>query len=524
MYVNHLPSNVSIVIWFLVLHIVTYVCYGLAIPTYIIVTNVKIVGLAQKKILFIVTNVKHVLPKIMMKINRKFMNVGLDLSNLKYVLFAVRKCIFHKNQLGCCDVVMQVGESSSSDNSRLCFSYFGHHHCISHFHFLILRIYVCMYVCVFFLDIDDVDDGIIGHVDCLDELFRSQRSYAICPVCSKHVTDSSNMKPLWDSIRKSIEEQPLRNLLNDIQVGNRLTTAFGTFLVESMEQIITSVTDPRLTRAQSISLYLLGQGPLPAGIDLNTTPFMLTHVPVFLQNTIPNGILQGRPLQPGMMMPVQPQTAMMMPMQPAMMMQPQPGMMMQPQQIIGMLPPTAPGMTVPLPQPQHAPPISPQQHYLNPPHPSPHHQVQPHNNQPLVNFQQQVPNHQAPPQQGSHHQAPPQQATHHQAPHHHQTPHRQARPFLDLHVNEHDFDDDNNNDNNNDNSVEHNDLSPISMLPSEATHLLTMVQPPSTMGQPFIFELEQIPYFTLSSDSSNFLYRGQLVDWPLANGKNAKVR
>ena len=149
MYVNHLPSNVSIVIWFLVLHIVTFVCYGPTIPTYIIVTNVKIVGLALVKIHFIVTNVKHVLPKIMMKINQKFMNAGLDLSNLKYVLYAVWKCIFHKNQLGCCDVVMQVGECHQTIVV-----------CVSVilviivvfliFIFLILRMYVCIYMCVFF--------------------------------------------------------------------------------------------------------------------------------------------------------------------------------------------------------------------------------------------------------------------------------------------------------------------------------------------------------------------------------------
>jgi len=319
------------------------------------------------------------------------------------------------------------------------------------------------------------DDDILatrkGHQDCLSDLFRSQHrhNYATCPICSKHVDDPSHMKLIWNEIRMNIERQPLRLFMNEIQVGYQLSTIFGTFLVESMEQIITSVTDVKLTRTQSISLYLLGHGPLPVGINPNTSPpFILIGAPLHHVIPVPSNIPLPREsfheeeeevqLLP---MRLQPQT-------------PASPIVYQPPQPIPSLPHPIPGIVGVVPSLQ---------------------QQQPQHVQ-FLSLQQQQQQQQQRLQQSS---LPPSPIIGMVVPPHHPPPilhHQRPEPMLAA------------------------SSAPVPIFPPEAIH-----HPPVAMGGQLLSmtDVEPIPYFALNH-ASNFLYRGQFLHWRLGNGKTAKVQ
>ena len=103
---------------------------------------------------------------------------------------------------------------------------------------------------------------VVGHVECFKEsLHHNGNHVPKCPVCRKTTFSPESMESVWRDIRYSIARQPLRLEMGAVRVGDQLSTRYGPFVVDSMEKIITSTSDPRLTaqlqpqsRSQSLTL------------------------------------------------------------------------------------------------------------------------------------------------------------------------------------------------------------------------------------------------------------------------------
>ena len=110
------------------------------------------------------------------------------------------------------------------------------------------------------------------------------------------------MESVWRDIRYSIARQPLRLEMGAVRVGDQLSTRYGPFVVDSMEKIITSTSDPRLTaqlqpQSRSQSLTLSSSFSSPGQVQV------LGHVIGIVYGQGPGVVLvQGHVVGPGQLL------------------------------------------------------------------------------------------------------------------------------------------------------------------------------------------------------------------------------
>ena len=376
----------------------------------------------------------------------------------------------------------------------------------------------------------------IGHRNCFDQWIEGN-PYEIpkCPVCRKTFSEPRDMQKTWAQMRYSIARQPLNEEIYRIRVGDQFSTKYGPFVIEEVEQIITSATDSWLTTSQAYHLYVIGQGPLPPNVTIigpnmaiigrppSSLPVPELLPPGAIMSTY--GPLPGQHLgqspyahQPPLMLQGGPAHGAAVPQQRTPLYASQlllfvprgPGLPTQAAELntfaANWVPPFFDPAFISPPHPQHGLPQVP--HHQGPPQQMPHHQGPrqglPFSSQPLAHPLQQVhphahmhvvPPHLVPlgmpqvPHQQAHPQAHPQQA-HQQT---FQQAHQQGHPHAPG----------------------------MNMPPPPRT---TNGQPPAGQPRPGQPPSHAIPTPIFALDSPrNFLYRGRLVQWELANGKIAKV-
>lgn len=83
-----------------------------------------------------------------------------------------------------------------------------------------------------------------GHRLCLQRSWaRNSLDPPRCPTCRKSTIAPEGLRAYWNKVRYAISCQPLRLEMGAVRAGDQFSTRYGPFVVESMEKIITSISD-----------------------------------------------------------------------------------------------------------------------------------------------------------------------------------------------------------------------------------------------------------------------------------------